>query len=60
MDGKSYSNKANSELGTETNWAEVADNAAKKAEDEVDKIKREAQELIKKSKASFNNPNEPK
>ena len=60
MTGKSYSNKAIGEFGSESNWAEVADKAAKKAEDQVNKIKREAQELIKENKASFNNPNEDK
>ncbi|MHA6260261.1 hypothetical protein ACXYMX_10250 [Sporosarcina sp. CAU 1771] len=48
MSGKSYSDKASVELGKETDWAKVADNAAKKAEIQLDKIKSEAQELIQK------------
>lgn len=58
MNGKSYSDKATSEFGSEQNWAEVADNAAKKAEQELDKIKKDAKELIKSNKESFNNPKE--
>ena len=58
MNGKSYSKKANSEYGIEQNWTEVADNAAKKAEEKLDKIKRDAQELIKANKENFNNPKE--
>lgn len=58
MNGKSYSEKANAELGTEPNWAEVADNAAKKAELKLEKIKRDAQELIQEGKENFNNPSE--
>ena len=45
MTGRSYSEKANTEAGKEPNWAEVADNAAKKAEEELDKIKRDAQAI---------------
>ena len=58
MTGRSYSEKANTEAGKEPNWAEVADNAAKKAEQELDKIKRDAKQLIQASRERFNNPNE--
>lgn len=58
MTGKSYSDKASSEEGTTPNWSEIADNAAKRAEDELAKIKREARQMVNEGKESFNNPDE--
>lgn len=58
MNGKSYSEKANVEMSKEPNWAEVADKAAKKAELQLEEIKRDAQKLIQDGKEHFNNPNE--
>lgn len=61
MTGKSYSNKANSNGPTiqkegEQDWAQAADNAARKAEESVEKLKREAQEQLNEGKESFHNP----
>ncbi len=60
MSGKSYSNKANSSEPTiqegEHNWSQAADNAAKKAEESVEKLKREAQEQLNEGKKGFHNP----
>lgn len=57
MSGKSYSNKANSEQvdGANPNWAQAADNAAKKAEEEIEKIKRDAHNEVKNTQQK-NNP----
>jgi len=60
LNGKSYSEKANANEGSETNWSEIADNAAKKAELELDKIKQDAKDLIKSNSESFNNSSEKK
>lgn len=62
LNGRSYSDKANKEVineaSSEPNWSEVADNAAKKAELELDKIKQDAKDSIKSNKQSYNNPTE--
>lgn len=54
MSGKSYSDKANSNDSSlqqnGQNWAQAADNAAKKAEEGVEKLKREAQEQLNEGK----------
>lgn len=39
-------------------WAKNAENAAKKAESEVDKLKEEARQELRKGKENFNNANE--
>lgn len=44
----------------EHNWADAADDAAKRADEEVEKIKREAQEQLTNGKQNFNNPNDSK
>lgn len=58
LNGRSYSDKARTEASSEPNWSEVADNAAKKAELELDKIKQDAKDSLKSNSASYNNPSE--
>ncbi|WP_438312729.1 hypothetical protein [Sporosarcina sp. FA9] len=60
MNSKSYSDKATTEASSEPNWSEVADNAAKKAELKLNKIKQDAKDSIKSNSESYNNPTENK
>jgi len=39
-------------------WAKAADNAEQKATEELEKLKREAQEELKNTKQSYNNPDD--
>ena len=48
----------NSKAEFSTDWSKNAENAARKAEAEVDKLKKEAREQLNDSKASYNNPND--
>ena len=41
-----------------TDWSKNAENAAKKVEAEIDKLKKEAREQLKNSKVSYNNPDD--
>ena len=61
MTGKSYSNKANSNGPTiqregEQDWCSKPLNEVRKAEESVEKLKREAQEQLNEGKESFHNP----
>ena len=63
MSGINDSNKNNNskpfeELGSENDWAKIADNADKKAQEELEKIKREAHEELTSGKERFHNPND--
>lgn len=53
---KNDNENARVEMGTD--WAKNAENAAKKAEAEVDKLKKEAQEQLSKGRGIFNNPDD--
>lgn len=44
----------------EHNWADAADDAEKRADEEVEKIKREAHEQLTNGKNNFNNPDDSK
>lgn len=41
-----------------TDWSKNAENAAKKAEAEMEKLKREAREQLSSAKVSYNNPDD--
>jgi len=47
-----------SEPNKETDWAKAADHADKKAQEELEKIKREAHEELTNDKATFHNPDD--
>lgn len=44
----------------EHNWADAADEAARRADEEVEKIKREAHEQLTNGNQNFNNPDDSK
>ena len=48
----------NSKAEFATDWSKNAENAAKKAEAEMDKIKKEAREQLNSAKVSYNNPDD--
>lgn len=54
MDKQDQSSKENKQY----DWAKNAEDAAKKAESEVDKLKKEAQQELHNGKESFNNPDD--
>ena len=59
MTSPSNSNNQNNDepqVSDEMDWARNAEDAAKKAEAEVEKIKKEAQEQLNNSKTTYNNP----
>ena len=56
MANSNKENNVNSQVEMGTDWAKNAENAAKKAEAEVNKLKREAQEQLNKGNEKFNNP----
>ena len=52
------SNKNNSKAEFATDWSKNAENAAKKAEAEMEKFKKEAREQLNSAKVSYNNPDD--
>lgn len=63
MDNSNNSNKINNyepAVETEVDWAKNAEDAAKKAEAEVDKLKKEAHEQLNNSKTTYNHPTDGK
>lgn len=50
--------KDNSKVEFSTDWAKNAEDAAKKAEEQVNKIKKDAREQLSESNASYNNPDD--
>lgn len=59
MTSPSNSNNQNNDepqVSDEIDWARNAEDAAKKADAEVEKIKKEAQEQLNNSKITYNNP----
>ncbi|QUW23514.1 hypothetical protein JSQ81_08445 [Sporosarcina sp. Marseille-Q4063] len=58
MDSSNNKKNENVEMGTD--WAKNAEDAAKRAEDQVSELKKEAQQQLKGSKSSYNNPTDKK
>lgn len=54
------SNKKNENVEMGTDWAKNAEDAAKKAEEQVSKLKKEAQQQLRGSKSAYNNPTDSK
>lgn len=58
MDTSNNKKNENVEMGTD--WAKNAEEAAKKAEEQVSELKKEAQRQLRGSKSSYNNPTDKK
>ena len=58
MDSSNNKKNENVEMGTD--WAKNAEDAAKKAEAQVSKLKKEAQQQLRGSKSAYNNPTDDK
>ena len=54
------STKKNRNVEMGTDWAKNAEDAAKKAEAQVSRLKEEAQQQLKGSKSAYNNPTDNK
>ncbi|WP_172373369.1 hypothetical protein [Sporosarcina jiandibaonis] len=58
MDLSNSKKNENVEMGTD--WAKNAEDAAKRAEEQVSKLKKEAQQQLNGSKSSYHNPTDDK